>query len=577
MDNQTFRSIWGVAFSLFLSACTSVPLNSSAPDGAPQADPAVSVDPAPGRVSDPSAPTTPAVELVVKPSDAPTPTPRPPAKLDERWRTLMEGDLTALVDALDQADPSTLELLAAQPPSEGQQVAQLRLAMIQAHSGLPSVLPARVPERFAGKLDQLRAMQAQLNQSRPRRIGLLLPSDRAWGDVLEKAFRFGLGESSVEVVVASSAEPEAGMRELVLNQGATLVICGPFLKRAKRAAVVAQRYGVPIVSLAREPGMASLGDRVFQVGLTNEAQIDRLVEGAMEQRNYKRFAILFPRTASGWSAAKRFRAQVEARGGEVIISQPYPRGETTFTPLISGMVGRDAASLNANPKYRKCVSEIDDELKGLRRKRRVESCRDRTPPKVEFEAIFVPDSVASVRQIMPFIELADMVPNLNERMLWKTRKATENKELVATPILGMRQLNSHYFASRSRTDVEGSLFVDAYYPYDGERALPGQFTRAFRKLNNRPPDLLETLAYDVGLLVRHLDENDQLSSRSVVLSALSQLKDFEAVTGPWAMSAEGQVQRPLYLLSIHKRRILTEEDRVQALSEKRSKRRRRGR
>ena len=163
------------------------------------------------------------------------------------------------------------------------------------------------------------------------------------------------------------------------------------------------------------------------------------------------------------------------------------------------MVGRDAASLNANPKYRKCVSEIADELKGLRRKRRVESCRDRTPPKVEFEAIFVPDSVASVRQIMPFIELADMVPNLNERMLWKTRKATENKELIATPILGMRQLNSHYFASRSRTDVEGSLFVDAYYPYDGERALPGQFTRAFRKLNNRPPDLLETLAYDVGL------------------------------------------------------------------------------
>ena len=38
----------------------------------------------------------------------------------------------------------------------------------------------------------------------------------------------------------------------------------------------------------------------------------------------------------------------------------------------------------------------------------------------------------------------------------------------------------------------------------------------------------------------------------------------------------GRVQRPL-LLSIHKRRILTEEDRVQALSEKRSKRRRRGR
>ena len=53
---------------------------------------------------------------------------------------------------------------------------------------------------------------------------------------------------------------------------------------------------------------------------------------------------------------------------------------------------------------------------GASAQRNVESCRDRTPPK-SVEAIFVPDSVASVRQIMPFIELADMVPNLNERML----------------------------------------------------------------------------------------------------------------------------------------------------------------
>jgi len=580
MNNRTYSFVCGIAFSACVVACTSVPTVSSsssvvAPDDKGRDKHETQQPAATAKEHQQDPPTTPKSPEV--PSEQPV-VEKPELKtLEPRWVELLAGDINTLIGALDLADLTTLEQLAGQPSSPGQQAAQLRLAMMRLHFGEKVELPDSVPSALADVLERTRQLQTQMGQSRPRKVGLLLPQDRPWGDVLEKAFRFGLGSSSIEVVVASSQNPEAGMRELILTQGVSLVICGPFLKRAHRAAVVAQRFRVPLISLAREPGLAELGDSVFQVGLTNEAQIDRLVAGAMDSRGYSRFAVLFPRTASGWRALSRFSEQVETRGGEVSIKQPYPRGETTFTPLISSMVGRDATALNANPKYRQCVSAIPENLKGLRRKRKVESCRDRTPPKIDFEAIFVPDSVSAVRQIMPFVELADMVPNLNERMLWKTRKATDNKELIATPILGMRQLNSHYFASRSRTDVEGTLFVDAYYPYDKQRSLPGVFTRAFRKVNNRPPDLLETLAYDLGLLINHLDTGDLLSSRMVAQKALSELKDFEAVTGPWSMNATGQVERPLYLLSIHKRRILTESDRVQSLEQKKKKKRRRGR
>ena len=580
MNNRTFGFVCGLAFSACAIACTSVPTVSS-----PSSAVAVDRQEVETTKEQPLKPVSKEDEsktvLPINPSVASTkesPDKSPDLEpLTQRWVELLAGDLDTLIEELDRADRATLERLVGQPPSPGQRAAQLRLAMIRMHSGEQAELPESVPAGLAGVLERTRRLQTQLGQSRPRRVGLLLPKDRPWGEVLEKAFRFGLGSSTVEIVVASSENPEAGMRELILDYGVSLVVCGPFLKRAHRAAVVAQRFRVPLISLAREPGLSELGDSVFQVGLTNEAQIDRLVAGAMEMRGYTRFAVLFPRTASGWKALKRFTDQVELRGGQVSIKQPYPRGETTFTPLISSMVGRDATALNINPKYRKCVSEIDENLKGLRRKRKVEFCRDHTPPKIDFDAIFIPDSVSAVRQIMPFVELADMVPNLNERMLWKTRKATDNKELIATPILGMRQLNSHYFASRSRTDVEGTLFVDAYYPYDKQRALPGMFTRAFRKANNRPPDLLETLAYDLGLLINYLDERELVSSRMLAQRALSELKDFEAVTGPWSMNKTGQVERPLYLLSIHKRRILTESDRVQALEQKKKKQRRRGR
>ena len=123
----------------------------------------------------------------------------------------MEGELTALVDALDQADPSTLELLAAQPPSEGQQVAQLRLAMIQAHSGLPSALPARVPEQFAGKLDQ-KAKEFHVTETagrdcKPGEISEMISVLKAWMDATESTStnirdKIASAEKAQEVEVA---------------------------------------------------------------------------------------------------------------------------------------------------------------------------------------------------------------------------------------------------------------------------------------------------------------------------------------------------------------------------------------
>jgi ABC-type branched-subunit amino acid transport system substrate-binding protein len=493
--------------------------------------------------------------------------------LSPEWEALIAGPLEALVDAVDGAGEPVLKKALERAEGEAKQAIQLRLALLHLHRGVVFDPPDAAPESLQAVLAQARALASAMSASRPARVGLLLPQDRPWGEVLEKAFRFGLGEEELEVVVASSENPEAGMQTLIFEHGVSLVVCGPFLKRSQRAAVVAQRLGVPLVSLGRDENLVSLGPGVFQVGLTNHGQIDRLVQGAMEQRGYQRFAIMFPRTGSGWRASERFEQQVEARGGSVVHRIPYPKGETTFTGLISRMVGRDGEALNSNPLYRKCVAKIPKTLKGLRKKRQVESCRDHTPPSVEFDAIFIPDSVASVRQIMPFIELSDMVPNLNERVLWRTRKATSNNKLTPTPILGMRQLNSHYFATRSRTDVEGSLFVDAYYPYDKSRALPGVFARQFRKTFSRAPDLLEILAYDVGKMVAHLAASSRLNTRRMALDAVSQIRDFDAVTGPWSMGASGQVERPLYLLSIHKRRIVTEADRQAAKARKKQKRR----
>jgi len=398
------------------------------------------------------------------------------------------------------------------------------------------------------------------------------------GTSLQENFLLGLGEDrgDWEIDVRSSDQPEAAI-EGFAQAGCPLVMTGPYLSRVERAAQRAALLGLPLLSMGRDDTLPARSPWIFQVGLPNRHQIHALVDGAVRLRGYKRFAVLFPRSRDGWQSAEVFSERVKAAGAEVVYLQPYMKGERTFTSLVEVMVGRDESSLNRRRDFRKCLSEISETATGLRKKRAWESCRDHTPPAVDFDAIFVPDDLRTVRQLMAFLEQSDMVASLDPRALWKTRKATSNKELQPTPILGLRQLNSNHLAKRTRFAVDGTLFVDAFYPQGKEQNFAGQYARAYYKRYKRKPGLLEATAFDLGRLVAHFIKTSQFTDRYELRRTLSGLSAFDAMTGPWTMNPEGQVFRPLKLLSIHRRHIVTEAERLAELEKAKNKKRRRGR
>jgi len=398
------------------------------------------------------------------------------------------------------------------------------------------------------------------------------------GISLQENFVLGLGEDKgdFEIDVRSSEEPEIAL-EAFAQAGCPLVITGPYLARTERAAQRAAILGMPLVSMGRDETLPARSPWIFQVGLPNRHQIEALVQGATELRGYKRYAVLFPRSRDGWQSADAFSAAVERMGAEVVYLQPYMKGERTFTALVEVMVGRDESSLNRRRDFRKCVSDIPETAKGLRKKRAWEGCRDHTAPAIDFDAIFVPDDLRTVRQLMAFLEQSDMVASLDERALWKTRRATSNENLQPTPILGLRQLNSNHLAKRTRFAVDGTLFVDAFHPHGQEQALAGQYARAYFKRYKRKPGLLEATAFDLGRLIGDLTKSTQLADRYELQRRLTVLNGFDAITGPWTMGPDGQVNRPLKLLSIHRRHIITETERLAELEKAKNKKRRRGR
>ena len=487
-----------------------------------------------------------------------------PEEFNERLKEGDEDEILSLVD---------LSL-----PEPAKSLLQYRQALIRHQRGLPpGPVPTQAPTPEFEILHQ-QVLNLQLPPS-TRRICLLLPLDKGgMGTSLHENFLLGLGEEydDWEIDLRSSENPEVAMDGFAAA-GCPLVMTGPYLSRIERAAQRAASLGLPMLSMGRDETLPAQSPWIFQVGLPNRHQIRALVDGAMKLRGYKKFAVLFPRSRDGWQSAEVFTEQVDSAGAEVVYLQPYEKGERTFTTLVQLMVGRDESSLNSRSEFRKCVGEIPKTARGLRRKRAWERCRDHTPPAIDFDAIFIPDDLKTVRQLMAFLEQSDMVASLDPRALWKTRKATSNKELQPTPILGLRQLNSNHLAKRTRFAVDGTLFVDAFYPQGKDQELAAQYARAHYKRYKRKPGLLEATAFDLGRLVADLLQKTESLDRYELRQTLTTLTGFAAMTGPWSMEPDGQVSRPLKLLSIHRRHILLEEERLVELEKAKNKKRRRGR
>jgi len=350
--------------------------------------------------------------------------------------------------------------------------------------------------------------------SKPHIIGCLLPLTGAFNVFGNRAlkgvtlalesFSNKTGHTFNIVIRDTESNPEkatAAVDELI--KGDVSAIIGPMgSSESVSAANKAQVGNVPIILLTQKDNITDTGDFVFRNFLMPKMQVRSLVEYAVIQKGIKKFAILYPNENYGTTFMKLFQDEVRANGGKIVRAEQYDPALTDFTDSIRRLAG----SRN--------ISERDI----------IESSR------VDFEAVFIPDSPAKAGLIIPQIAYLD-IRNvyLLGTNLWHSQKMIE----MAGEFLEDWAIIPDSFHGENNSD-KMSEFVNSFVVKYGEE-----------------PGFIEAVAYDTAMMLFRTMSMPNVRTPVSLRNELVRIKNYNGLTGITSFDGSGDASKKLYLLTIN--------------------------
>lgn len=318
------------------------------------------------------------------------------------------------------------------------------------------------------------------------RVGVLLPLSGEYappGERLKAAIAWANDREGgpLELIfVDTKGDPAtavAQLDKLVLEKGCVAVL-GPLLKpEIEAAARAAQTLEVPLVALGKDDPTAA-GDYVFNAQLTVEEQVDAMAAFAIQRRNLTTFAVLYPKNAYGDNARDLFTASVTRLGGQVVKVEGYEPDAKDFLDVARRLGSKDfKAQAGELARLRR-----EAEAKGQ------DPSKVTLPPKVDFQAIFIPDSVQRSSLVVSALAY-------EEFSVGAFRAHRGDTPVV---LLGLNGWNSADLARVGGQYMRGSLFVDAF---DEGAADASSFVSAYERAHGRKPMVLDAVASDMTRVV----------------------------------------------------------------------------
>jgi len=392
----------------------------------------------------------------------------------------------------------------------------------------PSALPTPPQETYSGPVN-------------PSRIGLLLPLSGKYEEFGKRAQR------TIELAFQTSKESRAQNYELIpVDSGETtesrieamrklveddhvIAIVGPILSTGlEELAARADYYQVPLVSIAQVQGPITAD--LFSCTISPHDQASMVVDYAMKEKGYTRFAILAPSNNPGEELANAFWDVINAHHGEVKAFELYPPSMTDFRPPVDRALGLFYTDAREN------------ELKELAAKRKEMKIIHKTMrtaqyfnlrPVIDFDAVIIADEAKIVGQIIPTFAFRD-AKNLS--------------------YLGISSWNSTQLVQRAQDQANGAIFPVALNTLN-----PPESTKAFYDLYvgtyNAYPGEFDALAFDAASMVIQAGQ-DSPSSRNDFRKSLEDVKDVEAATGSVSM-VDHHCARNLELYTVQKGKIVS--------------------
>jgi ABC-type branched-subunit amino acid transport system substrate-binding protein len=352
------------------------------------------------------------------------------------------------------------------------------------------------------------------------------------------------GSSQMNVIVKDSyGDPDQtrlAMQELVAEKVAAII--GPIVT-AEVAAVEAQAYGIPIITLTQKDNITTIGDYVFRNFITPEMQIKALTDFTTNILGLNRFAILYPDETYGITFMNLFWDRLLENGGKIVGVEAYNPQHTDFADPIKKLVGLyydlpedlrevDLYNVEEDENQRETDSLFDQEISNEDQEIKIE---DEGPEAiVDFDAIFIPDSPRTAGLIVPQLAFYDV------------------KDIY---LLGTNLWHSDLLIEMAHKYVQGAIMPDGFFAESLAPAVQ-DFVRVFEETYQEKPGFIEAVVYDSAMLVFGVLNQPDLRFRSELKNALLNLTLFAGITGPTYFDEEGDAQKQLYLLRIKGRKFV---------------------
>ncbi|MCB0412406.1 MAG: penicillin-binding protein activator, partial [Bdellovibrionales bacterium] len=379
-------------------------------------------------------------------------------------------------------------------------------------------------------------------QVSPKTIGAVLPLSGRHANVAQKTLRglqLGLGIYGPErsefrlAVIDSEGNPDQARRavERLVTEDHVIAIVGSLLSReAMAVASKADELGVPSINLSQRTGITEVGNTVFRNSITSEMQVRHLVREAMEHMGLKKFAILYPNDPYGVEYANLFWDEVLARGGQITAAQTYNSKDTNFGEPVQRLIGTYYLE-DRLPEYKATVRNWYKDNPSPRARETMPD--DILSPIVDFDAIFIPDSIRAVAQIAPTL-------------------AFHNISHVR--LLGTNLWNSETLPERGNRHVEDALFVDTLLATD-QKFKDSNFVKLYKSVFGEEPGLFELQGYDTGIILRTFIASGA-RTRGGLSQSLRSSHTVPGATGPLQVDSSREFHRPLVSLTIQGGKII---------------------
>lgn len=447
-----------------------------------------------------------------------------------------------------------------------------KLARVYAHvrdarlkPTLQTLLDKAPSSPYAADAQAMLARVDRVGAVRGRTLGVLVPLTGKYqrlGEAVMRGVKLALKGSDVDLVVKDTqgdpARAAAAVEELVFEDGAAAALGPLFGEDSRRAAVVAQDLGLPLLTLTRNEDVTDIGPFVFRNMLTYSAEGRALAAWAIEVMGYKSFAVLYPNTPYGVEMTNDFWDQVTTRGAKVRGAESYANDQTTFTTEAKKLVGR--YYLDDRTDYLEDVKAATKDAKdAFRRRKALEKARKDLEPIVDFEALFIPDEWSRVGLIAPALAVEDIITNTcDAKEIEKLKKTTGKTDIHTVTLLGGQGWNSPKNAEgvprlieRGGKFVLCSVFVDGFYA-ESSREATRRFVHAYSEAYpDATPLLLDAVAFDSARILRQvLEAQKPPLSREAVRAALAGVKDFDGATGKTTFNERREAEKPLFFLTV---------------------------